>query len=380
MHGRDRAEPVSPGRRPRVALLIACASAGLACLLFVVALAQSSALHSDERVLLYPALARPAPGGWEVLVHGLVYEPERRRLMAALLRRAIGLDEDKMTAEEKQIFRERSGYFLVDDERDKKLAVTVGGQRFDLGVSRGTGHFASHWRWRTNDATVADWLSRGSNHLVELDLTLTKNPERQLRLQVHCLEPTGWSVISDIDDTIKVSQVRDRDQLLANTFSRPFRPVPGMAEVYRRWEQSCGAQFHYVTGSPWQLYQPLVDFTRSNGFPAGSFHMKPFRIKDQSVIGLFSSPEHYKPKVIEPFLQDFPQRRFILVGDSGEKDPEIYGALARKHPQQIRHIFIRNVTGEDADAPRYRKAFEGVPRESWKVFKEASELRGAVPE
>jgi phosphatidate phosphatase APP1 len=68
----------------------------------------------------------------------------------------------------------------------------------------------------------------------------------------------------------------------------------------------------------------------------------------------------------------------VLVGDSGEKDPEIYGALARKFPSQIHRIYIRDVTAEDANAPRYRQAFDGVRREVWSIFRMPKEIEGGL--
>jgi len=210
--------------------------------------------------------------------------------------------------------------------------------------------------------------------LTRLELPLAPGGGRTCPIDIHFLTDTGWSVISDIDDTIKISEVRDREALLRNTFCRPFRPVPGMANRYRQWQTENRVQFHYVTASPWQLYLPLTQFALSNDFPAGTFHMKQFRVKDSSVWSLFKSPQKYKRDIIEPLLGRFPQRAFVLVGDSGEKDPEIYGELARRHPEQVRRIFIRNVTGEAADAARYRQAFRGVPAKVWQVFVEPSEL------
>lgn len=64
------------------------------------------------------------------------------------------------------------------------------------------------------------------------------------------------------------------------------------------------------------------------------------------------------------------------MGDSGEKDPEIYGELARRHPEQIEAIYIRDVTGEGPEAERYGEAFRDVPEGKWRVFKEAGELPG----
>ncbi len=102
--------------------------------------------------------------------------------------------------------------------------------------------------------------------------------------------------------------------------------------------------------------------------------MKRFRLKDRSFFSLFSDPEKYKPSVIEPLLRQFPKRRFILIGDSGERDPEIYGALARRFPEQIIRIYIREVTKEATDSNRYQKAFRDVRRDKWQVFRVPAEL------
>jgi len=85
--------------------------------------------------------------------------------------------------------------------------------------------------------------------------------------------------------------------------------------------------------------------------------------------------------VIKPILQRYPRRRFVFVGDSGEKDPEVYGALARQYPGQVLHILIRAVDGETPDAARFRTAFEGLPRERWTVFTRVADLEAAnLPE
>jgi len=332
-------------------------------------------LKQDEQVMLYPALASRAEGGWRLELHGIVFEPEKRRLMMASLRKALDIDKEHLSPAEIAIFNERCRHFLVDNERGKKFTVEIDGGLLSFGTSAADGHFHSSHLWKTG---ALDPSSHATNGIQTLTLPV-RGANRSLPLQVHLLDDTGVSVISDIDDTIKISEVLDKSALLKNTFCRPFKPVPGMADVYRGWEHSHGASFHYVTASPWQLYAPLSDFTRSNGFPAGTWHMKEFRVKDRSFLKLFGSPERYKPGVIEPLLRKFPRRQFVLVGDSGEKDPEIYGALARKHPGQIRRIFIRDVTGESAGAPRYHKAFRGVPEAVWQVFREPSEMGRSLP-
>jgi phosphatidate phosphatase APP1 len=123
-----------------------------------------------------------------------------------------------------------------------------------------------------------------------------------------------------------------------------------------------------VSASPWQLYIPLAEFLGKAGFPAGTFHMKDFRVKDRTFLALFADPQAYKLRVITPILERFPERKFILVGDSGEKDPEIYGILARRFPRQIVAVLIRNVTGSETNWHTF------VPPELRVVFNHPNEL------
>jgi len=135
----------------------------------------------------------------------------------------------------------------------------------------------------------------------------------------------------DIDDTIKITNVGHRETLIANTFLNPYRPVPGMAKLYRQW-QSKGIVFHYVSAGPWPLYGPLSDFLTAAGFPKAPSPAEFPLETDSSLLDLTSSPEAYKLQTIEAIFKDFPARQFLLIGDSGERDPEIYGRLARTFP------------------------------------------------
>ena len=332
---------------------------------------RASGLKPDEQVILYPALGRAVSGGWELQLHGIVYEPERRPLLAKVMRRVLGIDEGKLTAAEKAIFKQRSAYFLVDNERGKEISLSVVGRTLPLGTSEANGHFEALAVLVSGELPAPPTVP---SLVLPASIATHGGGRRAMTLEMNLLPDQGLCVISDIDDTIKISDVRKKHEVVMNTFCRPFQPVPGMADVYRRWAGD-GAQFHYVSASPWQLYLPLSEFTRSNGFPAGTFHMKSFRLKDTDFFSLFKSPERYKPPVIEELFRLFPKRRYVLVGDSGEKDPEIYGALARKHPQQVRKIFIRDVTGEAGDAARYRKAFRDLPDGSWQIFKKSEDIK-----
>jgi phosphatidate phosphatase APP1 len=65
-----------------------------------------------------------------------------------------------------------------------------------------------------------------------------------------------------------------------------------------------------------------------------------------------------------------------MVGDSGERDPEIYGHLARQFPRQVRRILIRRVHGRSLSVDRLHRAFRDVPRDKWQTFQCPSELGG----
>jgi phosphatidate phosphatase APP1 len=85
--------------------------------------------------------------------------------------------------------------------------------------------------------------------------------------EVFLVEKAGVSVISDIDDTIKMTNVRERPVMLRNTFLREFQPAPGMSEFCQTLARFKQATFHYISASPWQLYLPLAKFARANCLP-----------------------------------------------------------------------------------------------------------------
>jgi hypothetical protein len=331
-------------------------------------------IKSDEQVLFYPALARQRVGGWDLQVDGLVYEPERHRILSEWVRRLLGFDEEELTKAERALFRERIGYFMVDNERDKEIRVRAGPKVFRLGRSQANGHFSGRWRWPTNDATFFAWADGATNGVLRLELPLEQSHGRKEFMDVHLLGERGLSVISDIDDTIKISQVLEQDALLRNTFCRPFQPVPGVAARYRLWQRNNGAQFHYVTASPWQLYAPLSAFVRSNDFPQGTFHMKNSAERHMA-LSCLARPTLVQNERARTVAGA--SRRVVRLGRRfGEKRSERSdGELARRI-QHNNRIFIRNVTTEDAQAPRYATAFRALPRSLWQIFTEALRATG----
>ncbi|KAG5457467.1 MAG: hypothetical protein BJ554DRAFT_2511 [Olpidium bornovanus] len=125
-----------------------------------------------------------------------------------------------------------------------------------------------------------------------------------------------------------------------------------MANVYSHW-WTRGFAMHYVSNTPYQLLPMLDAFFRCHGFPPGSTHLKIFDWRGPSRTSILSNPELGKRRHILSILKDFPKRKFILIGDSGERDLELYTKIARENPDRVLKIFIRDVT-----TPRLRRQMQ----------------------
>jgi phosphatidate phosphatase APP1 len=295
-----------------------------------------------------------------------------------VLKRLLELDDSDLDTD---VFRRRAESFLFQRVAGQQVTVELGGRHFDAGASDRSGHFQATFDLGHDEVTglVADQSGTTSRWLTYhgvLDDSESDRPTGRIQL----VAETGLSVISDIDDTVKVSHVADRRELLKNTLLREFAAVPGMPEAYQRWQES-GAAFHYVSASPWQLSNCLCAFMGAAGLPAGSMHLKLFRLKDTTPLGRLTARKRSKKKAIEQIMADFPKRRFVLVGDSGEKDPEVYAAVARGRPDQVASVLIRRVHEGMAAAKathRFEKLARRLPAGALVTFTDADEL-AALP-
>lgn len=333
----------------------------------------SPPLIQGENVIFFPTAARwdASRGNWDIPIHGWIYQPEASskvtRASYSLFRRYLKF---KVKEELNPLFRERAQAFFFVNVRNRQLRITSSGVETLSSRSVGHGHFLGLIRVPGNlippNVREGGWIQ-----LETEDPQLSNSPHLGRALLV---PDRGISVISDIDDTIKHSQVRDRKELLANTFLREFRAIPDTAEVYQTWKKA-GALFHYVSSSPWQLYAPLEKFIADQQFPSGTIHLRMLRLRDARLIRIFSSRSESKARSIEDLLKTYPQRKFLFVGDSGERDPEIYGTLARRYPNQVLHTFIREVPWHRQLQERFSKAFRGIPTDQWTLFRTVAPVR-----
>jgi phosphatidate phosphatase APP1 len=327
---------------------------------------------TEETMRVFGTYAATSPDGDTLIVpiHVWVHEPERDTLRKLAIEAfADGLDVEEGTAAY-DVLRRRMFDFMVDNESGVEVFATLEGDGLEpkeylVGETPGHGHV---------DTVLRVPYTASNTKKVELTIRVEDADVEPQKLAIPVVSKSGTSVISDIDDTIKITNVVDTKELLANTFTREFRAAPGMAKLYRSWA-SDGAQFHYVSASPWNLQAELDRFAAEAGFPPGTYHLRIFRPKDiERTVRFLRSSQQHKLSSIRELLRHFPDREFILVGDTGESDPEIYARIARQFPKRVKKIYLRRVDGADNEASRFTKTFEGISDAKWTVFDDPEKL------
>lgn len=207
---------------------------------------------------------------------------------------------------------------------------------------------------RTNDeGHLAQWLTLpiappDADNLLTLGLELT-HPKRTppVRGEVSVLIPGAsapFGVISDIDDTVLqtgATSVRSlaKQVLLGNAHTR--LPFEGVAAFYAALAAG-GSPLFYVSSSPWNLYDVLVEFMQLNDVPLGPVMLRDWGVSATELLP--TSHGTHKQTAIRQILETYPDLPFLLIGDSGQEDPEIYYEIVHNFPGRVLGIYIRDVS------------------------------------
>lgn len=161
-------------------------------------------------------------------------------------------------------------------------------------------------------------------------------------------ERAAFGVISDLDDTVIQSRVANflqavRTVMLGNARTR--LPFAGVAAFYRALERGhdgvrCNPIF-YVSSSPWNIHDVITEFLALQGIPDGPVMLRDWDI-ELSALSPSRLQQHKEP-LIREILDLYPSLPFILIGDTSQRDPEIYREIVRRYPGRILAIYIRNV-------------------------------------
>jgi hypothetical protein len=328
-----------------------------------------SFIAAGERVTFYQTYGYKEGDSWVIPIHlrvwerGLV-ERGQERLIARAAESAEQLTGQSIGGFDLARFRSRIGAFAADDESGQNVVIGFDKDPQDVRYpiasltdgreTRSDRNGRIDGRIRIPLAAAAELMrsqASSSGLLTYHAVSSGHSGEGKVRLLED--DPTALSVISDIDDTIKITEVPAGHRVLyLNTFIREFHSAPGMADRYKQWGQ---AAFHYVSGGPWQLYEPYFEFLPDEGFPDGSVHMRnlPLLVTDPTKAREFidflfdkQATKRHKLQSIREIMARFPNRRFILVGDSGEADPEVYREIKAdaKFGTRVEAILIRIVS------------------------------------
>jgi phosphatidate phosphatase APP1 len=326
----------------------------------------ASALALSERgVLLLPTTAKRTDSGLTVQVKGRLSTGIIELTMIGIIRdtqRALAPDSDN----ELKNSVVRGAYLATSSIKNEDFQIT--------------GNFQSPTplRIRTNNAGIfsTSFQVSGTGNTFEYQVR-DGNRNIPLKNSIQVLSETGFSVISDVDDTIKFTDVNSRLDTLTNTFFKQTKVIDGMPQYYSELQKLPNVGFHYLSSSPFQIL-PMIQSFVEKSYPKGEITLSTLSSTNFAVL---FNPLQYKLDELDRIVQFLPRRKYILIGDSTQADPEAYATTYRKFPSQVQCIFIRRVRIEDPakdqeeNGPeRFKKAFEGIPEAKTFVFDQPTDL------
>ncbi|MGB3692155.1 MAG: phosphatase domain-containing protein [Spirulinaceae cyanobacterium] len=162
-------------------------------------------------------------------------------------------------------------------------------------------------------------------------------------------EKADFGIISDIDDTILQTHAFDWLQMARLVFldnARTRLPFLGVASFYQALQKGAKGESNnpifYVSSSPWNFFDLLQEFIELNEIPIGPLLLRDYGLSQEDPFA--DGHESHKLSKIKPILELYTDLSFILIGDSGQKDPEIYTQVVKDYPGRILAIYIRDVT------------------------------------
>jgi len=233
--------------------------------------------------------------------------------------------------------RRSLGQFVTDELPGVPLRITVGDATTEVETD-GEGYFHAELR----PTALSDPWQDGEVELAGEYRGLTEPHRTPVRIRVPGPD-ARYGVVSDVDDTILETGVQRVGLMLRQTFTGSAltrTPFPGAAELYQDLARG-GNPLFYVSSSPWNLYGFLIGFLRHRDFPLG-----PLLLRD--LIGTREGRARKHERISE-ILDLHPHLPFVLIGDSGERDPEVYADIVRAHPGRILAVYIREVRLDPGD-------------------------------
>jgi len=189
----------------------------------------------------------------------------------------------------------------------------------------------------------------------------------------YLVPPKGITIVSDIDDILRVTKIYDPKEGLLNSFARNFEPWENMPDIYGNWSRHLpDVHFHYLTTTPEQVTRAYMQFIYAT-YPGGSFDTRPLNFSD------VSATLAIRKYLLNRVFETFPERKFVLVADTSNPDVmKDYPQMVKDFPGQVQCILLRNTTSTDSSDkfPYNTAGFEGLDQNQYMFFKNAEDLMG----
>lgn len=251
----------------------------------------------------------------------------------------------------------RALFTLINRER-KGIAYTLSMGEFTV---RGQTDDEGYFKCALPTTTATGWQTvtvyAAGAEVTEPCLVLNSHLEQHS-------EPPIVGIISDLDDTLLISEVTKKFKLISNAIFKNAlqrRAVEGAAVCFQQWAaQHPHTPVFYLSATPRQLYPVVHQFFLHHQFPLGMIITRRLSFDKQ---GDPLNVKAYKIAKIEQIFTALPHVKFRLVGDDGEHDPDIYHDIETRFPQQVESVWIRSTNNEPLKY-KHHQAFAGSAKEA----------------
>jgi phosphatidate phosphatase APP1 len=265
--------------------------------------------------------------------------------------------DSKATDKRRKNFRIMLSRYLSSPIPEMKVQIILGDETFTTQTDE-YGYFSAWVEPKQN--LEPGWHS--------VNYTIDDEDHKTYRAEGEFLivgEKAEFGTISDIDDTILVShatQFIKKFRLIMTKNAKTRLPFEGVAEFYNELKAQENP-FFYVSSSEWNLYEFLQDFFRVRNIPKGPFLLQEYKSGLRDLLFTGGGSHQHKQDKIKRLMTLFPKLKFILIGDSGQRDTEIYRQALHEFPDRILAVYIRKIGKKDDFDQKTSQEFEekGVP-------------------
>lgn len=193
------------------------------------------------------------------------------------------------------------------------------------------------------DIRISDGWHRATLRIINMPYDLEYEETAEASVDI-CNQENCFGIISDVDDTIIKSSAMNslkKVHIMLTQNARNRVAFEGVDKLYQRLVSNGRNPLFFISGSSWNLYDMLIDFCNHQNIPKAPFFLRNLGLTPEQWIKKDTSV--YKKGYIEHIMQVYDKLSFILIGDSGQKDPEIYTEIHKEFPGRVKCIYIRHV-------------------------------------